>query len=268
MNKHLSRFAFIETKLLWDEGLTVGNIASVFSISRQAAQVVLNQYRKLYPGQMTYDRNLKLHIATQSFQPEFVKKDAKCFLDYLRGQSISSFYKEEEVWSDIEVTDINRSLQPPVDTVITKILFTALKRKKTVQIQYLKKKNVSEDTMLRIISPNHLVFANNRYHIRAYCHFKEIYLDFVLSNIILAEFADDEWISSREDVEWNTFVSVKLSPNPELLKDTQNALLKRFEIEKKGIREIRCRKALAYYVEKSPLLIDPQNNKFLWVPVD
>lgn len=91
--------------------------------------------------------------------------------------------------------------------------------------------------MLRIISPNQLVFVNNRYHIRAYCHFKEIYLDFVISNIILAEFADDEWISSEEDVEWNTFVSVKLSPNPELPKDTQNALLKRFEIEKKGVEK-------------------------------
>ncbi|MGD9732383.1 MAG: WYL domain-containing protein [Desulfamplus sp.] len=262
-NKQLRRYEYIETKLLWDEGITANELAITFSISRQAAQAVLNEYRKLYPLQMTYSPNLKKHLATDGFTPQFVRKSAKLFLDYLRGQTLGQYYKEEEDWSDIEITDVNQKLQTELDTRNTQIILTALRRHKSVAIEYLKKRNVSEKTMFRVISPNHLIFASNRYHIRAYCHIKLAYLDFVLSNILSVEFSPEEWVSSADDMEWNEIVTLRLKPNPELPKDTQNAILKRYNTPD-GVREIICRKALIYYIEKS-LLINQEDRIPLWM---
>lgn len=263
-NKKLRRYEYIETKLLWDEGITANDLAITFSISRQAAQAVLNEYRHLYPYQMVYNSKLKRHVAKQTFEPVFVRKDAKLFLEYLRGQSLGRYYKEEEDWSDIEITDVNQKLQTELDTRNTQIIMTALRRHKSVAIEYLKKRNVSEKTMFRVISPNHLIFASNRYHIRAYCHIKSAYLDFVLSNIISVEFSPEEWVSSADDMEWNEIVTVRLKPNPALPKETQNAILKRYNTPD-GVREIICRKALIYYIEKS-LMINQEDRISLWVP--
>lgn len=265
--KNIKRFEYIETKLLWGEGMTISELSETFGISRQAGQSIVNQYRQCHPDQMIYDPKLKRHFATKTFVPKYVKDDAKSFLDYLRGQTLSQYYKVEEDWSDIEVTDVNGHLQPPVRTPLTRILFTALRREKSLQIHYLKKEETSDETILRVISPNHLVFANNRYHLRAYCHFRKAYRDFVLSNILTADFSGDEWRSSREDIEWNTFETIKLIPNPELPKETQHALLQRFEV-KEGFRKIICRKAIAYYIEQSPLLLDPISKKPLWIKTE
>lgn len=258
------KYEYIETRLLWDEGITANELASIFSVSRQVAQKVINRYRQSYPYQMIYDPQLKRHVARQTFEPVFVRKDAKLFLDYLRGQSLGMYYKEEEDWVDIEITDINQKLQTELETLNTKIVLTALRRQKSVAIEYLKKKDVSEDTMFRIISPNHLIFAKNRYHIRAYCHMKKAYLDFVLSNIITAEFSSEEWVSSIDDIEWNEMITIKLKPNPELPEAMRNAIIKRYKTQN-GIREITCRKALAYYIKKNPLLINPDNQLYIWI---
>lgn len=263
-DKQLKRYEYIETKLLWDEGVTAKDIALTFSISRQAAQEVLNKYRKLYPLQMAYDPKLKKHVATEMFNPKFVKNNAKLFLDYLRGQTLGKYYKEEEDWSDIEITDVNLKLQTELDSSNTQIILTALRRHKTVVIEYLKKKNVSESTMTRLISPNHLIFANNRYHIRAYCHFKQKYLDFVLSNIISAILSTEPWVSSKYDTEWNDIIKLRLKPNPELPEETKKAILRRYNTTN-GIREITCNRALAYYIEKS-LMINQKDRISLWVP--
>ncbi|MCF8142441.1 MAG: WYL domain-containing protein [Deltaproteobacteria bacterium] len=261
----LARFEFIETRLFWGEGLRASDLAEAFGITRQSAQTTIDDYRRRHPRQMRYDPKRKRHVPEDSFSPSYIRTAPIRFLDYLRGQTLAGFYREERGWSDIELTDVDRLLRPelPLETIRT--VLSALLRKQVVQINY-RSKNL-ESLTVRSISPNHLVFAEDRYHLRAYCHQKQYFLDFVLSRILWAEITNEEWVSSAEDKIWNTFTTLRFRPNPKLPMETQDAVLKNYETQESGYRIVRCREALAYYIKRKLL---SSNNKYgtpLWEEV-
>lgn len=246
----IERYGYIETALFWEKGLTANALAEIFDISRQAAQKNIDDYRNAYPMQMKYDSSLKKHVAGEHFEPEFIKTDPLLFLDYLRGQKMAGYYHEDQDWSDIEVTDVNRLMRPRLHLNYIKLLLSALQNQQTVIIDYRQKDLEPETDTNRIISPNHLVFADNRYHLRSYCHERHYHLDFVLSRVIYAEPAYEEWVSSREDTDWNTFVELSFTPNPELPESVQAAVIRHYADDSNGVWNIKCRKALAFYIER------------------
>jgi hypothetical protein len=75
-------------------------------------------------------------------------------------------------------------------------------------------------------------------------------LDFVLSRIAYAETTSEDWVSADYDKEWNEFIELRLEPNKDLPASVQAAILRGFEKGRHGIRIIRCRKALLYYINK------------------
>jgi len=259
------RIEYIETRLLWGEGLTAGGLGNAFDISRPVAQKAIDHYRNMFPDQMKYDTSLKCHVATACFQSKFIKPDPLKFLDYLRGQTLAGYYKEERDWSDFEVEDVSRKLRHKLDFKIVKQVFTALKRKQTLLIEYKKKELESEERTERIISPNHLVFAENRYHVRSYCHSRRQFRDFVLSRILYAEISYEDWIPSDEDWGWNEMVTLSFRPNPELPENIQQALLRNYDAEQLGVWHIKCRKAMAYYIKKNLMTPDKNLSKPFWV---
>jgi len=266
LKKHQrERFEYIETRLLWGEGLTASELSQVFDISRPIAQKVITDYRERHPNQMIYQSSQKRHIASNDFEPLYIKVDPLKFLDYLRGSTLIGLYREERDWSEFEVTDVSRLLHPDLTVSVIQKVLSALNRKQTVYIEYKTKALESGKWTSRVISPNHLVYANNRYHIRAYCHFKCQFLDFVLSRIKYAEINHEDWVPSHEDEEWNENIKLAFKPNPELSQGVQNAIIHNFKTVNSGIKIVSCRKALAFYVEREMLSIDNKYGRALWV---
>ena len=258
------RFAYIETELFWGDGLTAAQLARTFGISRQMAQKTINTYREQHPEQMRYAAQNKRHQATESFEPIFIRPSPHAFLDYLRGQALVGLYRDEQEWSDLVVTDMDRLLRPDLPLNSMRVLLAGLRCHKTVVVDYRKKDLEPESVSVRVISPNHLVFADERYHVRAYCHAKKRYLDFVLSRIAHAEPASDDWVSADFDKEWNEFTELRLKPNTALPASVQAAILRGFDKGNSGIRRIKCRKALAYYVSRKLLAENPKYGLPLW----
>jgi len=256
------RFEFIETRLFWGDGITANEMADTFGISRQSAQAVINQYRRSHPRQMRYDPTRRRHVPTETFSPYYIRKTPVSFLDYLRGQTLSGFYREERGWSDIVLTDVDRLLRPDLPLEPTRTVLSALLQQKVIHINYRSKNQ--ESVTSRLISPNHLVFADNRYHLRAFCHEKHSFLDFVLSRVLWAELTDEEWVSSLEDDVWNTFVTLHFRPNPELSAEAQEAVLKNYETGQSGYRIVKCREAIAYYIKRKMLSINHKVGMSLW----
>jgi predicted DNA-binding transcriptional regulator YafY len=258
------RFAYIETELFWGDGITAGQLARTFEITRQMAQKIIGQYRQQYPRQMRYVAKSKRHEATESFEPVFIRPSPHAFLDYLRGQALVGLYREDKDWSELTVTDVDRLLRPELPLIPLKQVLRALRCQKTVTIDYWKKDLEPGSISIRVISPNHLIYAEGRYHIRAYCHMKNLYRDFVLSRIVHASPSLEDWISSEYDREWNEFVETKLRPNPSLPLSVQNAVLKGFEVAESGIRTLKCRKALLFYLKRRLLSEDAKYGMPLW----
>jgi len=273
-NKHVKkldmprqiRFEFIETRLFWGDGLTAGGLAEAFGITRQSAQSAIDDYRRRHPRQMRYDPKLKKHVPEASFSPIYIRKEPIKFLDYLRGQTLAGFYREERGWSDIELTDVDRLLRPDLPLEPIRTVLSALLQKQVVHIDYRSKNR--ESATVRSISPNHLVFADDRYHLRAYCHHQQHFLDFVLSRISRAEITNEEWVSSVEDDGWNTFITLCFRPNPALPKEAREAVLKHYETGDGNRRIVKCREAIAYYIKRKLLSSDNKFGVALWEMVD
>ena len=259
------RFEYIETQLFWGDGLTAGRLAQTFGVSRQAAQKVIDSYRGNFPGQMEYNPSHKRHEPSADFKPVFIRTSPISFLDYLRGQALIGHYREEQDWSDIEMTDVDRLLRPDLPIFPIKIVLSALLGHRVVSIDYHSKNREPGASITRSISPNHLIFADERYHIRAYCHKKHAFLDFVLSRISHAELTDEDWVPSTEDREWHYFVKLRFKPNPNLPESVRKAILRNYQNTEKGCRIIISRKALAFYIKrKLTETEDPKYEMALW----
>lgn len=260
------KFAFIETKLYWEDGFTAGDLADAYDLTRQTVQTLLNSYRQQYPNQMQYDGNKKRHIATAQFEPHYISKRTSDFLDYLRSQELRAHYLEERDWDTIAITDVDRLLRPALTRMLIQPVLTALRYQRTLLIDY--RARTASQIKVRIISPNHLVFSDNRYHLRAYCHKKQEYLDFVLSRIIHAEFADAEWVSSDGDTPWQKILTLVFRPNQELPDHVKETLLRGHVGREQGVWEVTCREALAYYVRRNILnRFDEQRRLPLWIEI-
>lgn len=260
-NDMLERFAYLETQLYWGGGITAGELAHAFGLVRQTAQGVIDHYRRLHPASMKFCPSRKRHIAQPNFEPHYIRPGAGEFLDYLRGEAMSAHYRDIEDWSSFSLHDADRLLRPnlrrePVHTVLS-----ALRNQCVVTIEYQSKFRI----LTRDFSPNHLIFAENRYHVRGYCHVANQFLDFVLSRIVHAELSPDEWFSSYDDEEWNRIVELRFKPNPQLPDEARRALSWDHPMNSDGCWVIGCRQAMAYYVRRELLVKDSQYDCPRWL---
>ncbi len=263
----LIRFAYIETQLLWGDGLAANDLAQTFKLTRQTAHAAIDAYRQQHPGQMKYNGSLKRHVAEDDFEPQYIRGDAATFLDYLRGQNLRANYLEETDWSEIALTDFDRLLRPKLPRHVVQPVLAALRHKQTLYIEY--QPVMPDDIRARVISPNHLVFASNRYHLHAYCHQREKHLDFALSRIVWVEAGGEEWVSSAGSREWNEHKTLRFRPNQELPKEVQETLLRGHPSNEKGILEIHCKKTEAFYVKQKLLkAVDKHRNMPVWIEIN
>ncbi len=259
----LERFAFIESRVYWGDGLSAQELGRVFGLARQTAQGVIDAYRKQHPGTLRYDEQRRRQVATSGFQPHYIQESPTAFLDHLRAQAMNAYYMQDQEWDELPFYDVDHWLRPQLQREPIKALLSALLEHKNVTMYYHSKLSAR----LREFSPNTLIFAGNRYHIRGYCHLQQAFLDFVLSRIIHIEPSTTEWVSSRDDKAWNKFVALRFQPHRELPEEARSALLCDFPLNEEEAYVIRCREALAYYIERELTAIDSRFSLPRWVKV-
>ncbi len=260
----INRFALIETMLLWGDGLTARELGDICGLARQNAQAVISTYRERHPDDIRTDRKLKRQVAADSFKPHYINKEAGAFLDYQRALSLMGYFKDGNEDVTLPFHDVDRLLRHKLYHEPARAVIAGIRRHETVAIYY----HAKSGARMRIISPNTMIFAGNRYHLRAYCHLKEGYLDFVISRIVFAEAAKAQWVSSHDDTAWNTRIMLRFEPEPKLSADVANALRIDYGIDKGETFNIRCRKALGFYVKRELLAVDDLLKSSRWMLVD
>lgn len=256
------RFAYIETCLYWGEGITASQLAHTFEITRQNAQKCLDAYRLLHPEQMSYQSSLKCHIATNQFQVNYINNKPEVYLDYLRGNQLAAYYWADEEWTDLPIYDVDRSFRTHLDNSHVQQVLNAIRRKKALCIYYHSK----SQTYRLIISPNRLVYASRRYHIRAYCHTWGRYIDVVFSRLLEVSEGFEDWVSDVEDYEWHLPLTLTFIPNPDLPEQLRKTLLVDYQL-RDGVYKILTCKALKSYVLREMERIDWKYKIKLWLEV-
>lgn len=256
------RFAYIETCLYWGGGITASQLAATFEITRQNAQKCLDAYRLLHPEQMNYQSSLKRHIATPYFQANYINNKPEIYLDYLRGNQLAAYYWAEEEWTDLPIYDLDRLFRTYLESTHIKQVLSAMRRQLSLTIHYHSK---SQNYQL-IISPNRLVYASRRYHLRAYCHNWERYVDLVFSRLLQVSEGFEEWVSDAEDHEWHEPLTLKFTPHPDLPEQLRQTLIRDYQLAE-GIHTIMTCEALKPYVLREMERIDWKHKIRLWVLV-
>lgn len=104
----------------------------------------------------------------------------------------------------------------------------------------------SPDPSTRLISPHALGFDGFRWHVRAYCHSRLRFADFVLGRILHIDAHQPSPIDPSTDSHWHTVLTLELAPNPRLSEAKRRVIEIDYGMEG-GRVNLQCRQAFLYY---------------------
>ena len=251
----MERFELLDHYLCWYGGFNATQIGEVLGITRQNISLLIGKYRKSRPpGTVEYDSSRKLYVPGPAFAPGLRMAKAHLFLNNLRGQELINRYRRQPWWDpedEILFEDLDRYGSPEPNGNVLSYLVRGIRFQKVLKIKYQSRRKGSE----RLISPNRLVYAVDRYHLRAFCHTTTSYRDFVLTRILEAEEAEGagedlpvRWVSDENDRAWNNRRELRFRPNPKLPEDVIKTLQRDYPVIR-GILTIVCNDATAPYIE-------------------
>ena len=76
-----------------------------------------------------------------------------------------------------------------------------------------------------------------------------------------------EWRSDTHDQDWNKEIELNYKINPDLDEPTKEALSLDYDLDEKGVLNLRCRKAMEIYLRYRYEMIDSRLGLRRWVEV-
>jgi len=240
------RLEFIDFRLRWDGRLNRGDLIAFFGISVPQASKDIARYGELAPSNLQYDASAKVYVATDCFRPVYP------------ASSSPSRYLSDLLASEIGVLEQEASFvgwRPPVSYVPTPVralsadtlmhLLRAIREGAGLRVLY---QSMSRPRAVRrTLTPHAFAHDGFRWHVRAYCHEREQFRDFVIPRMLELEGAEPAGPGAAADVEWQTSVELVLQPNPEL--STAHRRVVELDYGMTGGEvSLICRQALLFYV--------------------
>jgi predicted DNA-binding transcriptional regulator YafY len=131
-----------------------------------------------------------------------------------------------------------------IDSKILSVMLQAIAERAKLQIRY--QSIARDEEQERYISPHAFGHDGMRWHVRAYCHIRGGFRDFVFGRILSAGQLIASDIDPASDREWHTNVDLVLMPDETLTPSQRHGV----EIDygmKGGKVTITCRQAMLFY---------------------
>jgi hypothetical protein len=104
----------------------------------------------------------------------------------------------------------------------------------------------SLDESVRLLSPHALGNDGFRWHMRAFCHKRQRFSDFVLARILRIDGFEASQVDASQDSHWQTVLTLVLAPHPDLPAAKKRVLELDYGMEG-GQVKLPCRQAFLYY---------------------
>jgi hypothetical protein len=260
------RLEFIEFRLFWEGGVNRADIIEMFDVSVPQASKDLTLYQERAPNNAIYDKSAKRYVASDQFQPCFLKPDPAEYLNQLRSVS-DGILDRSHAWIgqfppyDAAPTPV-RGVHPQILRSVT----AAIRRSEAIEVRY--QSFSRPEPRWRWIAPHAIAFDGFRWHTRAYCEAEQAFRDFLLSRIADTRGRRPSDATSDADADWNEYVTLEIGPHP-ALSETQKKVIA-VDYGMRGDRaKIPVRKALLYYALKrlgldtDPSARRPQNQQIV-----
>ena len=257
----LLRFKLIEVVALWEGRVTTNHLCNSFNIKRQQASRDIKAFQEQFEfPPLIHDRSIKGYRPSEDFVPRFTKGTPNEYLSLLHKYSnehVDGFDIPNLGHTDSIVLSVpDRNVAP----IIVRGLLQAAREKRRVDIEYVSMD--SPEGRGRNIVPHTIVFDGFRWHVRAYCEDRQMFLDFVLSRFRgEPELLDKSNIGMEADEDWMIEETIQIIPNPHLTPEQQTIVKADYGMDESSFT-ISCRRALIkYLVKRLDICVDQRKLK-------
>jgi predicted DNA-binding transcriptional regulator YafY len=243
------RLEFIEFRLFWDGVLNRSDITERFGVSVPQASNDLAAYRELAPANLEYDSSAKCYVSKPAFKPRFLKPNPDRYLAQLKAIS-DGILDLADTW--ISQPPSSGVLPVPgrrIDAEVLRSLLIAVRGESAIQIEYQSMSPENPAPLWRWITPHAFGFDGFRWHVRAFCHRRAEFRDFIVGRCFAAARTRPAAARSDDDWKWHTLFDVVLEPNPELAEGQKGAIALDYGMSD-GRLTVPVRYALLYYFNK------------------
>jgi len=239
------RLEFIDFRLRWDGRLNRSDLMDFFGISVPQASLDISRYTELAPGNLVYDRSSRVYLASDDFSPLYASSDASRYLNELLAQvaGVDSGPSSFLAWAPTVATVPSPGRTFRIDVLVA--LLKAIREGTALRVLY--QSMTRPQPTSRTLSPHALAHDGFRWHVRAYCHTRKAFRDFVIARMLEVNGSEPAaTASAKEDQEWHTIVPLVLVPHPKLSESHRRAIELDFGM-KDGQVEFQCRQAFLFY---------------------
>lgn len=242
------RMQFIDFRLQWEGRINRSDLMKFFGTSTPQASADLSLYQDLFPGNTRYSASDKHYVALATFRPGFPSSGPRQYLAQLLALN-RGVVKPDETF--LGTNPPLAAVPVPTRTVdegTLKAIVRAIAEGGTLELDY--QSLTRREPTTRSISPHAFGHDGKRFHVRAYCHLRSKFRDFVIGRILRVGPSTLAPISSADDVEWHTELTLVLKPHPALTKDQRRGIEVDYGMEG-GQVVMACRHAILYYALQS-----------------
>jgi hypothetical protein len=239
------RLEFIDSRLYWDGRLNRSSLTDFFGISVPQASLDLAEYQVQAPLNTVYDRTEKAYVATSEFKPLLVDPTSGRYLAELYALTTSTIPADISFLGEPPTTAIVKHPTRLVSPELLRSVLHAIRSHSALEITY---QSMSRpEPSRRAISPRALAYDGYRWHVRAYCHKRASFCDFVFARILDHSDPIPSLPVPEKDSEWEHKITIEIGPNPGLAPGQRKAIELDYGM-RNGRLAIETRQCLAYYL--------------------
>jgi len=249
------RLEFIEFRLFWEKKVNRSDLVDFFGISIPQASADLGRYQEVASQNLVYDNRAKSYLAAPEFQPVLLELDAQRYLAQLRLMANGILPKEESWLGSVPPYATIPSIARRVDPEKLRKVLDVIRTGSAMHVEY---QSLSRpDPLWRWLTPHALAFDGFRWHVRAWCHTRQNFQDFVFARMLAIGESRPDQIDADRDMEWKRFVTMRIGPHPELVEAARKAIELDYGMQY-GELSVQTQVCLSFYLERRlGLDIDP-----------
>jgi hypothetical protein len=238
----VQRLMHLERCLFWRGELQRADLIDAFGINPIQAAKDFRTYMERYPDNMEYNKSRRRYLPLPGFVPKLIKPKT---LDEFA--SIDSPLVPVARWPLP-----NRRATPQV----LQAMVAAVRERQKIEVEY--QSMTGEKPGWRWLSPHAFASDGERWHVRAYCHTRDEFRDFVLGRILATRKVKNSEVDPSGDLDWTTVVNVLVTPNRDLALEKRQAIALEYDLPLQSMEAtLSLRQAMLFYVKAK---FDPEGN--------
>lgn len=239
------RLEFIDFRLQWDGRLNRGDLMTHFGISVPQASTDIGRYSEIAPNNIIYDRSERVYVASADFSAAFASSSVDCFLNELLGTSTGTLAPESSYLGWLPSIALASAPVRAVSPSVWMAFLRAMRQGTSINVLY---QSMSRpQPRWRELTPHGVGHDGFRWHVRAFCHSRKAFRDFVIARVLEVKPGKNSEVTGESDVAWSKTVNLVLEPSRGLSESRRRVIELDYGMLH-GEVAFECRHAMLYYV--------------------